>query len=209
MLVKICGVTDPEDAFIAAEAGADMVGMILWKGSKRGVSLEKAREIAVASKEAGSVPVAVFVEGTFSDIKDTCDAISVNTVQLHGHAVKRYVPELSKYYSCFLAASVNREGEMDPSEALMLAQLHSSAKFLLFDHDSGGTGQPFCWDRFQPYPDKPWFLAGGIHPYNVSQALSKLKPWGIDVSSGVERKGTHRKDSDLIKHLIEQLEKCQ
>jgi phosphoribosylanthranilate isomerase len=186
---------------MAAQEGADLIGIILSKCSKRFVETERAKEIALAAKREGSIPVAVFVEGHPEHVHSTCRRIGVNAIQLHGAEAKRHVVVLSDAYTCFYAVSVSPEGVIqDPS----LEQAGQHADYLLFDNGRGGTGSPFCWELFQPPEGVDWFLAGGITPENVQRAL-KLKPKGIDIASGVERPGTIRKDHRLVKQLIQRV----
>ncbi|GAQ86031.1 phosphoribosylanthranilate isomerase [Klebsormidium nitens] len=93
-LIKVCGVTCPEDAVVAAEAGADLIGMIMWSGSKRYVTVEQAAQISAAARKHGAEPVAVFVDGTAAEIIDACTAADISIAQLHGDEARAALEEL-------------------------------------------------------------------------------------------------------------------
>lgn len=180
-LIKICGIMDPETAFFAAQAGADFIGIIQDPRSKRYVPLPLALEIARAARLGGAKPVAVYVDAASEEIMKGCSDI----VQLHGG--DRKLPEnFSKIY-------VN-----DPS-----AILRKDRDCLLFDNVKPGSGAKFDWESFEPPVDKPWFLAGGLNPNNVAEAIKKLHPTGVDVSTGVEVNGI--KDKKLILEFIQKV----
>lgn len=193
-LVKICGITRPEDALAAAEEGASMIGIILWEHSRRFISLKEAKEITAEAKIAGIIPVAVFVDHTLEQIRYCCQYLKIATIQLHGEKAKAHLQQLVKDYTCISSIKVSPLGKVEEDS-------QESADYLLFDSGSGGTGKCFCWDHFTPPQNKQWFLAGGVNPENVQRALA-LNPSGIDVASGVEVPGTTIKDRKLIKSLM-------
>lgn len=191
-LVKICGMTRPEDVLAAAEEGVDMIGIILWEHSRRFVTLKQAKEISTEARLAGIIPVIVFVDHGLEQIHEYCHYLKIATIQLHGE--KTHLQKLVKDYTCISSVKVSPLGKIEEDSL-------ESADYLLFDNGSGGTGTCFCWDHFTPPQNHPWFLAGGITPENVGKALA-LNPTGIDVASGVEIPGTTMKDRQLIKSLM-------
>ena len=205
--IKICGIVDPEDAVLAGSLGATKLGMILWKGSSKGVDLIQAKEIAAAARQTAAEPVGVFVEGDFDAIADAAQKIGLTTIQLHRYPAKGYLEELSRTFKCIYALSVKPDGMIDRNDLDNLKANEKHAHWILFDHMAGGTGMTFNWEAFVCPTSNPWFLAGGITPYNVKAAITMLNPGGIDVSSGVQKKGTTRKDRDLLLRLFEEVKR--
>lgn len=206
LLIKICGVTCPEDAYFASSSGADFIGMILWKGSKRYVDMTQAKEIIDAARRGGAVPVGIFVSGTAKEIAKIVRELELQTIQLHGFELKGYLEELSKKFQCFYAASISHEGQMNESDKHRIEILYHKISYLVCDHAMGGTGVAFDWKNFDP-PKLPWILAGGINVDNVTKAMHLPKLIGFDICSGVEVKGTIKKDRDLVLRLIEKIRK--
>lgn len=191
MLIKICGITHPDDAHTAVYHGADWIGMIFCQKSKRLVSLSTAREITQVATQHGAKPVAVFVEQNGDEIMEICEATGIRTVQLHGDVSKQAIDQLLPHFEVI---DVCRVGHTKLST--------TTAKWILCDSAEGGSGKTFDWDRFQPPRSSHWILAGGLNPVNVAEAVKRLRPDGIDVSSGVEKPGTVRKDPLLIQQFI-------
>jgi phosphoribosylanthranilate isomerase len=184
MKVKICGIKDPEIAAFSALKGADFIGIIRAPSSKRFVSLEQAKEIARAAREAGAEVVAVYVNSDEEEIIRECEALKITKVQHYG-------PHLILPAN-FTQLHVNK-----------LPDEFREGDFLLFDHPEGGQGKPFCWHSFQPPQNHPWFLAGGLTAMNVKEAIRLLKPYGVDVSTGVETAG--KKDKGLIEAFLHEV----
>ena len=184
-LIKICGVTHPDDAAYAAQAGAERIGFILWEGSKRGVTLEQAKKIVAACRAFHAEPIPVFVKG--DQIEEISLELGVETIQLHGAEAKQMVKKLVFKRVCAVSP-FDKE--------------YPNCEYLLFDNAKGGSGISFDWSTFTPPTNIPWILAGGITCANVVRAIEQLQPYGIDVSTGVEISGTVRKDKTLIKTLI-------
>lgn len=197
-LIKICGVTSADDAAFAAACGADFIGFILSQSVRRGVSIQTAQQLVDACRAFGAKPIAVFPEGTFETIVMACEILGVNAVQLHGRKTKNLYPLLHSEFECVYALHVHSDGSYDDNE---VEQVKAKMKYLVAD-SGGGSGIPFQWASFRAPRDCRWFMAGGISPNNVIQAL-RFKPHGIDVSSGVERAGTTFKDPILVKKLIQ------
>lgn len=198
MKVKICGVTDPQDAYYAASAGADFIGMIFSPLSKRYISLNKGMDIAEATKSGGAEPVAVFVNETFEQIHSYCQETKIQTIQLHGPISQKSLPHLLKHYIIIYATTPDLVN--NTSDIL--------APFLLFDAQ-GGSGHHFEWKSFSPPSTARWFLAGGLHPDNILQALSLFHPHGVDVATGVEYPNSTRKKPTLVKDFIQKAKHTQ
>ena len=192
MLVKICGLTDPEDAALCAKHGADYIGVIFSPVSKRQVSVPIGKEMCVAAAEYGAVPVAIFVEETLTEINHICDATGIRTLQLHGRGAKSALSQLSAH-TLFFAVS-------DPGE-LEFTSILNDKIFPLFDQPKASHSPAIDWDTFVP-PARPWILAGGLNIQNLAKRIQKLNPSGVDVASGVEFPSSLRKDPQLVKTFI-------
>lgn len=177
-LVKICGITRLEDAVLAAELGATYIGMVLWPGSPRATTLQFVREVRRVLPR-GSGPVAVFVDPSAFDVTSAYEA-GIRLVQIHGT-----VPDWAEYY----------EPRMPIIRAIALDQVPAAPdraeEFVLLDaHDPvkhGGTGTTIDWVRASEIAKtRRVFLAGGLTPENVATAISQVRPYAVDVASGVE-----------------------
>jgi phosphoribosylanthranilate isomerase len=189
MLIKICGVKDPEIALFAAQLGAKFIGLVFAKQSRRYVDLNQAKEIAQAVKEGGAQPVAVFSECSKEEALYVCLKTGIDIVQVHQSSIE--LPDQIKriYVNCREPVGYKEED------------------FLLFDHAQPGSGVCLDWKNFVPPQGYPWFLAGGLTSENVEEAITLLKPNGIDISSGVEKEG--KKDKTLIRAFIEKVKKYE
>lgn len=180
MKIKICGMKDPEMALFAAKRGADFIGIVHSPHSSRYVSLPLAREIAAAAREGGALPVALFVDASQEEIVQTGEQTGIFLIQAYGEEV--VLPDN------FHRIYVNRSAQ----------PLRRDKDFLLLD-ESHGRG--ILKEEFTPpSQDLSWFLAGGLTPENVGEMVKKYSPFGVDVSSGVEREG--KKDKTLIEKFI-------
>jgi len=198
MQVKICGVTDPQDAYYAASVGSDFIGMIFSPLSKRYISLNKGMDIAEATRSGGAEPVAVFVNETQEQIHSYCQETKIRTIQLHGPVSQQALPQLLKHYTIIYATTPD----------LVRSSSEILASFFLFDVQ-GGSGYPFDWKSFSPPSTAVWFLAGGLNPDNILQALSILRPHGVDVATGVEYPYSTRKKPALVKDFIQKAKHTQ
>jgi len=199
-VVKMCGITSARDAEMAVEAGAKLIGMILWPNSKRSVSLSEAKEISRVAQSYGAESVGVFVdddEDTILRVSDSCD---LNLIQLHGDESRALVHTLSKNNRIVYVLNADEDGKLINSPVLEYA-----LDWFLVDSAKGGSGKGFNWQRFQMPTVKSkngWLLAGGLHEDNVCQAFSALKPNGVDVSSGICAPDGIRKDPNRISSFI-------
>lgn len=202
MKIKICGVRNPKDAAHAAQLGADFIGIIFSRKSKRYVSSNEANEIAAASAENGALPVGVFVDETVDEIITCCTNANINIIQLHGALSKQHLPVLLLYsFKLFYAVPVDTNGKCENMPGLPKSVMP------IFDCGSGGSGKNFDWNSFLPPKAVPWFLAGGLNHENIGQAIRKLKPYGVDVASGVEALCGTRKDPFLLEKFIRNAQK--
>ncbi len=181
--VKVCGVRDVETALAAAEAGADAVGLMFVERSPRAIDAEVARAI-IGALPPLVTPVGVVADldvDTFCDLEGECPA---PLFQLHGgedvKTVQSCGPGVIKafrYDEATIDSQLARWGGLDEVDAILI------------DGSSGGEGSAFDWAALAPKLEgftKPVFLAGGLTPHNVGEAIRAIRPYAVDVSSGVE-----------------------
>jgi phosphoribosylanthranilate isomerase len=204
--IKICGITEVAYAQAAIEAGADLIGVVLAP-SPRKVTYEKAREIVAAVKKHYFPVVGVFVNMPAAAVNAVAAFCGLDWVQLSGDESWEYCQQIKKP----VIKAVHIMPDWD--EEKLLAHLEEGQKklgdrsliYLLdtFVEDKyGGTGQTFAWKIARRAAAKyPAIIAGGLQPENVGEVVSSLKPWGVDVSSGVESQGV--KDVKKIKDFIQ------
>jgi phosphoribosylanthranilate isomerase len=180
--VKICGVTNVEDGLVAAEAGADLIGLMFYEQSPRHVTLARAAEISRALPRF-LIRVGVFVNPSPDLVMRAISECQLTMLQFHGD-------ETSEFCTQFGMMSLKAIRIRDESSLQLLENYRTDA-FLLDAHSSkgfGGTGEQFNWDlavKAQAF-GRPIFLAGGLTPENVAAAVQTVHPFGVDVSSGVE-----------------------
>jgi phosphoribosylanthranilate isomerase len=181
-VVKICGVTRVEDALVAAHAGAHAVGMIFYRDSARRVSHDVARQM-VEALPAFVTTVALFVDAQPSDVERVIRDVKPQLLQFHGDETPEYCAGFSLPY---IKAARVRQG----TDLLQYARRYPTAKGLLLDAfvdgSHGGTGSTFDWALIPDQLPLPLILAGGLHQDNVADAIRRVRPWAVDVSSGVE-----------------------
>lgn len=200
-VVKICGITSPEHMLIAAAAGADYLGLV-FAPSRRQVTLEQAQSLVHTLRSAGySTPVVgLFVNASPVAMRTVVQTCALDVVQLHGNEplhVLDEIPALPVWRAVRLAAA--------PDEAAWLAS-HDPRITLLVDAAVpgayGGTGATADWQAAATLAQQRRIvLAGGLTPRNVHAAITQVRPWAVDVSSGVERDGF--KDNGLIAAFVD------
>ena len=185
--VKICGITRVEDGIAAADAGADAIGLIFWPGSPRCVAYDAARAIAAALPAFVSV-VGLFVDPEPQAVRGVLAAVPLDLLQFHGDEA----PELCTSFARPYIKAVPVKPGVD---LLQYAARFPAAHGLLFDAFQpggmpGGTGTTFDWSRLPQQLTDPMsrrlILSGGLTRENVAAAVRQLRPWAVDVSSGVE-----------------------
>jgi phosphoribosylanthranilate isomerase len=198
--VKICGITQPEHGLAALEAGADLLGFVFYPPSHRYLTPEQARQIVAECRQrfpSGWAAVGVFVNLEPEQVNSIAQTCSFDLVQLAGEESPGYCAAVS-----LPVVKVIRFGaEGGPSGPIDAAAWN--AHRILIDSDRpgryGGTGEPYDWAGVRPFA-KQALLAGGLTPDNAADAVRTAQPWGLDVSSGVERNGV--KQPELIREFL-------
>jgi len=198
--VKICGFTRIEDAVYAAHNGADAIGLVFYPPSPRHVEIEQAIRIVNALPAFTSV-VALFVDEQEAKIREVLAKVPIDCIQFHGDETAKACRIYGKRY---IKAISMREGIDIPA----LAHYYHDAAGLLLDafhpDAKGGTGSQFNWSLIPNQLDLPIILAGGLDETNAKLAVQTVRPYALDVSSGVEtRKGI--KDSLKMAAFIKQV----
>lgn len=180
--VKICGITRPEDALLVAEAGADAVGLNFYQGSKRFVNEQQARAI-LAVLPPFVTRVGLFVNADAGFVNGLADTLQLDLLQFHGDETPEYCNNFSRPWLKVLRV----KPEFDLQAEI---RAFDSAAGILLDawdpHEFGGTGRVFDWQQLKDLDCSHLILAGGLNPDNVRDAIIKVRPWAVDVSSGVE-----------------------
>ncbi|MEO8033301.1 MAG: phosphoribosylanthranilate isomerase [Acidobacteriota bacterium] len=200
--IKICGLTRPEDAVLAADLGADYLGMIFVPSTPRYVEPERAAEIAAAvrvNRDPSPKFAGVFRDASSDYIREIASTVGLDFVQLHGMESDDDIR--------FLGIPVIKTFRV--SDTLPDTTAHPSAAMVLFDtyddRRAGGTGRRFDWSLLALYKrDMPFFVSGGLTPDNVAGAISLVRPDGIDISSGVEA-APGIKDHEKLERLFERV----
>ncbi len=194
MFVKVCGITNREDALFAVAMGADAVGLIFAEGSPRQVTPDAAAAI-VRELPPGTLAIGVFRDERPERILEIVDHARLGGVQLHGHetpaeaaVVRRRVPFLVQAFG----ADDPRLDRIDDYDV----------DAVLLDSSTPGSGVAFDWKLAERFvPGRRVILAGGLTPDNVGQAVAQVRPWGVDVASGVEA-SPGRKDPVKVRHFV-------
>ncbi len=195
--IKICGLTREVDVHATVEAGADAVGFVLYERSPRSVTIERAAALARVLPPF-VMPVCLFVNAGPTLVKQAVEAVPLALLQFHGDESRADCEAAGRPY---LRAVRMRKG----LALLDFAHAFASAAALLLDADVrgfGGGGKAFDWSLVPPNVPLPVVLSGGLNPANVTDGVMRVRPWAVDVSSGVEvDKGL--KDAQLIRRFCD------
>ncbi len=197
-IVKICGITSPTDALAAAEAGADAVGLMFYEPSPRHVSLQVAAEIA-RELSPFIIKVGVFVDAPEDAVLRAIGECGLNIVQFHG-------AETPEYCQLFPVMTIKAFRIKDAASLEALPNYKTDAWLLdaFVTNKLGGTGAKFNWDLAIEAQKlgRPIFLAGGLTPENVGEAVRRVRPYAVDVSSGVEA-SPGKKDHAKVRAFVQ------
>jgi phosphoribosylanthranilate isomerase len=198
-VIKICGIVEVASGLTAIDAGADYLGFVFYPPSSRALDIPRAQRLLRdlrAARPSGWQAVGVFVNEPLSVIAATVTACELDVVQLNGEEQSDYIRQIG--HPVFKALRFRESAETElPTAASM-----GAARVLLDANVPGrygGTGVPYDWSRVRSCVAEG-FLAGGLTPENVAEALDRARPWGVDVSSGVEHQGV--KSPALIERFI-------
>jgi len=205
--VKICGITNFEDALAATEAGADMLGFNFYRASSRYIEPDRAREIVARLRSDGqnssTTMVGVFVDESIDSVVRIVNQVSLDAVQLHGDESPELCAELKSLVpdkAIIKALRVN--GSFDPRSACSY-----SVKAIMLDafHEQlrGGTGRVIDWNIAGTVRDliPQLWLSGGLSPENVAEAISRVQPFAVDACSSLES-APGRKDASRMKEFV-------
>ena len=180
--IKCCGMTRAEDAALAARLGADAIGLIFTARSRRRVDIGQARAIVRALPPMVTT-VALFMDEDAAFVDEVVAAVQPALLQFHGAELDAWCAQFGRPY---LKAIAMGEG----SDALPRLRAYPGAAGLVLDGhglgEAGGSGKAFDWSLMPRDLGQPLILAGGLHPGNVAEAIRVARPWGVDVSSGIE-----------------------
>lgn len=202
--VKICGITRIEDAVAAATAGADAIGLVFYPKSSRYVTATVAAEI-VSELPPFVSTVGLFVNHSADQVNRICDQVELDLLQFHGDESPS---DCSQFGKRFIKAV-----RMAPGRSVneMMGQYRQATALLLdsFDADKyGGSGETFDWQRVPKDSDVPLILAGGLNCSNVVEAVTRVQPYAVDVSSGVES-APGIKSADQIIEFVTRVKNCE
>ena len=205
--IKICGITRAEDAQAAAQAGADAIGLVFYERSPRHVSIAQAAQLAAALPPFVTI-VGLFVNADAGVVREVLAQVPLDLLQFHGDETPEYCAQFARPY---LKAIRVKAGV----DLLQCASDFRSAKGLLLDAHvegiPGGTGATFDWTLIPGQLPLPVILSGGLDAENVAAAIKQVRPYAVDVSSGVESGGVEAskgiKDAAKIARFIQKVKK--
>jgi len=203
--VKICGIKSYEEAKDALDAGADALGFVFAKRSSRFIRPEDA--LAVIKKLPPlAVRVGVFQSQVPEEVETIALYLNLDVVQLHGEESPAYCREIKKRLIKSIAVTEGSDLKKEAEPYLPLVDAFLLDTFA--DGLKGGTGKTFPWEKAVGFSDYyNVILAGGLNPLNVGQAISLVRPYAVDVASGVEKNG--KKDKELIRKFVEEVKKIE
>lgn len=208
--IKICGITNLEDATAAVDAGADALGFIFYEKSPRFVDPEVAR-IIIEQLPPFVAAVGVFVDRKRQEVEEIIRFCRLAYAQLHGKESPKYCERLARFAAPCQVIKALRVGKHVQASDISPYNEHVKG-FLLDTYQKGvqgGTGQPFDWSLIQSLKlQRDFILAGGLDADNIGKALDAIKPYAVDVNSGVEV-APGQKDHKLIKKFIRQVRACE
>ena len=200
--IKICGITRISDAQYIASLGVDAIGLNFHRHSPRFIDIAPARAIRQAIAPFVTI-VALFMDENEDWIEQVIKEVNPDCLQFHGDESQEFCQQWSVPYLKTIGM-----GSVTDIEAY--ASLYATAQGYLLDSNrvgqQGGSGDTFDWSSIPSSFNHPLILAGGLHPANVAEAITVIKPWAVDVSSGVE-KSKGEKDLELIKRFCQEVKR--
>lgn len=179
---KICGITRIEDALLAADAGADAIGLVFYARSPRAVEVQQARAI-IATLPPFVTTVGLFVNASRDELNEILEAVPLDLLQFHGDET---ADDCAGYHRPYIKALRVRPGEDIKARCAEFPQAAGILLDTFVPGVPGGTGETFDWSLVPENPGCPIILAGGLTAENVAAAIRQVRPWAVDVSGGVE-----------------------
>ena len=206
MLIKICGIQNKETLMCCENNNVNFFGMVFYPKSPRNITFENASILQEISYELNINGVGVFVDENIDKLKKMIKDLKLKFVQLHGSEDEDYIKNLKKDdLKIIKSISINNNNDLNK-----IYRYHS-VDYFLFDYKPlkselpGGNSKSFDWNILKNLETKkPWFLSGGVNTNNIKKIINDINPFGIDLSSGVE-KGLGIKDNHIINNFIRKL----
>src|SRR6266508_2090352 len=200
--IKICGIKTVTDALAARDAGADLIGFNFYPKSPRYIDVGRCRDIMSVMRKYGHITyVGVFVNVSVAEIRATMQTCGLSLAQLHGDETSEMLNELNgKAFKAFRGVPQSLDGFARDDAPVLLVDASVKGTY-------GGTGVTADWNSAAELAKKyPLLLAGGLTPENVAEAVRQVRPWGVDVASGVESV-PGEKDAIKMKAFVQSVRK--
>ena len=206
MIIKICGIKTIETLLFCEKKNVNFFGMIFYSKSPRNISIDVAKKLQIYSNNLNINGVGVFVNLNIDNLKRYIDDLELKYIQLHGNEDSKYIDNIKKT-GVKIIKKISIKNELNLKEL----KNFNNADFFLFDYKPdenelpGGNSKSFDWKIIKNLKiSKPWFLSGGINHKNIEIVTKEIKPFGIDLSSGVEKE-LGIKDNHIINNFIEKI----
>tara|TARA_B100001989_G_scaffold214512_1_gene164756 strand:- start:223 stop:852 length:630 start_codon:yes stop_codon:yes gene_type:complete len=206
MITKICGIKNEDTLICCEDNSVDFFGMIFYPKSPRNISIEDASNLQKKSENLNINGVGVFVNKNINEIEDIIKKVRLKYVQLHGSEDEEYIKTLKR-----IGVKVIKSISISNINDLRNISNYNSSDYFLFDYKPmknelpGGNAKSFDWNILKNLnTNKPWFLSGGISIKNIQEILNDINPFGVDLSSGVEKE-LGIKDNHIINNFIDKL----
>jgi phosphoribosylanthranilate isomerase len=196
--LKICGITSEKDAIMVSKLGADAIGFVFAE-SKRKITPEKAKEI-IEKLPPFITTVGIFMNAEIDEVNKIAEYAALDAVQLHGNESPEYCNKMNRKVVKGILITKN-----DSKESILKKMENYSVAAYILDPGTG-SGETFDWDIAYGI-EKPIIIAGGLSPENVKDVIKKLHPYGVDVSSGVEKE-YGKKDREKVQKFIREARSC-
>ena len=206
MIIKICGIQNQDTLICCENNSINFFGMIFYPKSPRNITIENANKLNKISEKLNINGVGVFVNKEINELEEIIKYVNLKYVQLHGSEDELYIKNLKKF-----GVKIIKSISVSNADDLKKINNYQTADYFLFDYKPkknelpGGNSKSFDWNILKSLKtDKPWFLSGGINLDNIQQILVDINPYGVDLSSGVEKE-LGIKDNRIINNFIEKL----
>ena len=206
MITKICGIKNEDTLMCCEDISVNFFGMIFYPKSPRNISIEDASNLQKKSENLNINGVGVFVNKNINEIEDIIKKVRLKYVQLHGSEDEEYIKTLKR-----IGVKVIKSISISNINDLRNIRNYNSSDYFLFDYKPmnnelpGGNAKSFDWNILQNLnTNNPWFLSGGVSIKNIQEILNDINPFGVDLSSGVEKE-LGIKDNHIINNFIDKL----